>query len=648
MAQPKRNTIEIQDLRGGRNGTDSPQAIGMNQCVEAWDVDWFTGLLARKRVGSLAFSLTSGPTREVGSLLTWRPTVSAVYLLSFSNNVGTIEVHQHTGSAWGAITMGDAGADHVNAVAASLNGSAYLGYDTAVNRLHALDTGTTTIRRVGLALPAAPTVANTGAGAYAATLRYYKVAYAVISGSVTLRRSELSAAVSFTPSGAGTAARVTKPAALGEGETHWLLYASADNLSYYLIATTVVGTTTYDDSATPSAYTGDAPQLTGTNIPPPSVKAILSDGARLVMAIPWESSAASGETEIKQNRVWFTRLLGASGIGDLETIPVTVNQKNYIDIGELNDDGAITGLGGPIDSVIYAFQANRIVPLLPTGDGENPYAAPRTLTTVIGAVNHKCIVMAEDEGGQPAIYFISQRGPYRIGRNGLESLTANVEDLFAGARALDETIHGIYHKNRRQIWWTAETSPQVYTILVYDIKHGAFSRYTVPQGVIVKCSCLFFDATLGTLLVPYLGGKLSDNALIRRYDNIYTASPAADDAGAAYRGYIVTRAYVPAGIGQNIEMQAPSLLALASSGTTITINAIRDFGISPTASGTVLLTPTGSATRVLGVAQDCTINAVGVIQYEIGDASAIAKLWTLDGFSAPYEVREARQSATPS
>ena len=57
--------------------------------------------------------------------------------------------------------------------------------------------------------------------------------------------------MSFTPDGSHANATVTKPAATSPtcGETHWELYGSADDATYYLLATTVVGTTTVADPA---------------------------------------------------------------------------------------------------------------------------------------------------------------------------------------------------------------------------------------------------------------------------------------------------------------------------------------------------------------------------------------------------------------
>jgi len=116
----------------------------------------------------------------------------------------------------------------------------------------------------GITIPAAPTAADGGGAGTVTGQRWYKVAY-----TAGTRRSDLSAALAHTPGGANAAVVVTKPAAIGP-ETHWELYAAgAATGPFKLIATTVVGTTTYNDavSGTPPVYSGNAaPQLTWNRI----------------------------------------------------------------------------------------------------------------------------------------------------------------------------------------------------------------------------------------------------------------------------------------------------------------------------------------------------------------------------------------------
>jgi hypothetical protein len=221
--------------------------------------------------------------------------------------------------------------------------------------------------------------------------------------------------------------------------------------------------------------------------------------------------------------------------------------------------------------------------------------------------------------------------------------------LFDATIASDTSVHGIYHANRRQIWWVfAPVGGAVtYNMLVYDVKHDAYSRYSVPLGYVPTASCVYYDST-SAVMVPYLGGMDNSGGVprIRVYDDVFSAPFPATDGGTAYRGYLTTRAYVPAGLGTNVELKAPILLGtVIAGGVTIRVKAIRDFS-AETVTGDAQIALTGSVTRVLAVAQGCELNAVGVVQWEIGDATAATNsfLWILDGFSAPWEEREVRQS----
>lgn len=117
---------------------------------------------------------------------------------------------------------------------------------------------------LALGVPAAATVANTGAGAYAATLRYYKVQWYTVAAGVVTAQSELGAVVSFTPSGTGTAARVTRPGITSTAITHWQVYGSANGTTFVAISSQIaIATTTYDDSVAPGSYSGASPLTAG-------------------------------------------------------------------------------------------------------------------------------------------------------------------------------------------------------------------------------------------------------------------------------------------------------------------------------------------------------------------------------------------------
>src|SRR4051812_20785391 len=52
--------IVFDDLRGGRNDTDPPMKLPMNQATEFLNMDWKDATFGRKRGGSTAVSQTGG------------------------------------------------------------------------------------------------------------------------------------------------------------------------------------------------------------------------------------------------------------------------------------------------------------------------------------------------------------------------------------------------------------------------------------------------------------------------------------------------------------------------------------------------------------------------------------------------------------
>ena len=118
---------------------------------------------------------------------------------------------------------------------------------------------------------------------------------------------------------------------------------------WYRIARQAVASTTYDDTSA-SISTTNLSAVLGAYVPPPSAKYVLSDGSRILLGAAWEATAATGETAPKQNRIWFTPTLGTTDQGDDERLPNTVDQQNWIDIG---NSGPITGISGPVYGDIY-------------------------------------------------------------------------------------------------------------------------------------------------------------------------------------------------------------------------------------------------------------------------------------------------------
>lgn len=326
-----------------------------------------------------------------------------------SNDAGTVYCARRTGGVWSAVTLIDtpepANLSQMHGV--TFNGKFFLAYDSSVNRLHLWDG--TSVRRVGLIVSGQGSVADTGAGAYAATARYYRFAQRIKSGVDILAQSELSAALSFTPSGAGSAARITKPTTV-DSATHWVVYgligSSGDTYDLFEeLAEIAVGTTTYDDATAPASYDGDAPPELNTNIPPPSAKSLATDGSRLILSGAWESSAATGQTDPKQNRTWFTRALDASDFGDDEVTPDGL----WLNIG---DAGPITALG-TIYTEVYVFKLGATHKLVPTQNPDGPFTRV-LISENFGAVGQRCITNGETEDGFGAIFFADDHAVYRL------------------------------------------------------------------------------------------------------------------------------------------------------------------------------------------------------------------------------------------
>ena len=631
----------IDDLRGGRNGFDPPWALAANQCVDAVDVDFFQATLGRKRAGSANTSITfsaGGPfTGVISSAIRHVPgaadTAAELWLIDSAAVVGRLA----GATTFTAPTLKDAVAANFQAVrGASINGLLFLAYDSAVDRLHVWDAST--VRRTGMDTPAAPTVANTGAGAYAATIRYYKQSYTEVSGSTIVRRSELSAAVSFTPSGSGTAAQITKSAALSEGETHWEIWGSADNATFVRIANTVVGTTTYDDSTAPASYSGTAAPASGLNTNWTSVKYLLTDGNRLLGAGSWETGG-------KQSRVWFSPVLGSNDIGDLERVTNTATQKNWVDIKE-SDGGYITGFGGPLYGNLYVFKYYQFWKLIPTTDDDAPYQALQ-LDNTTGAIEQEAVTLGPDESGSQCLYFASANGPWRYSiTRGLEYMGHDVDDLWSTINlgATSVVAHIKYYPLLRQVWWWIATgsSNDPDKRLIFDTTLGRSTTEGVRGGwtrgtgssAAARCSVLFANtigATMSRDLKPYIGR--ASGTLLWKMDSGTT------DAGTTYQAYIKSKPFAPFGLGRKFDAADLLLMAKVQTGVTLTLTLDRNHG-EETRTSTASLTAAGTETRKLVKFEGSDIAECDVIQFQIGDAAAIDSTWTLDALVMPPRPEE--------
>lgn len=648
MLEPSKNGIAwIDDLTGGLNTTDPPEQIGDNQLQVAENIEWIETRVAQRRQGGQNNIGTE--VWGAGKTLLWAfrhtPTAdeTAAELWAMSNDTPNILGRLAAGSNFSAVTLADAistpnDAKYVEAV--SFNGKMFHAGDTSVDRLHVWDG--TSHRRAGLPAPgAAPTVADTGAGAYAAIKRWYKVMWTSTAGGGTPIRSEPSAVVSFTPSGGGTAARITRPTAPGEHETHWLVFASPDNVNFYYLATIVIGTTTYDDTTAPTAYVTTAfPALTATvtgdyYTTPPSAKYLLVDGARLLLLSSWETAAYT-------SRVWFTPILNTTPLGlaaDDERVPST----NYLDL-DPNDGGGITG-GIMYDGAPHVFKLSRLYRLSLTTNPTKPYT--RTIVSPrIGAISHRSIVLGEDDQGNECLYFLSRRGPYRLSPYGLEYLGRDLESGTWSRVTITATAgppFGVYYEKKGQVWWWVAVDGATRSNLVLKLSvryakrredgtvRGGWSTDTGDLGTSL-CAIMFsktLGATMSYDLKPYVGQLYAsgdpDGPLY-----MYDADAVDTDNGpraTAYTGRIKGKAFNPGGRDKRGGLLEGFITAKAT-GAALTISAIRDYG-KETIPAAVTIAGADTVSRDDQKIENLTVGDSKTIELTITDGG-VARPWTLD------------------
>jgi hypothetical protein len=665
MKQSDLKPIVIADLRGGRNGTDPPMALPFNQCTEALNIDWKDATLAHKRGGSIAVSQTGGTAFSLGMQTLERHVPgndeTAAELWGIDGAATPIWKRLTGGTSWANVTVDDAvSSKPQEIVGVALNGKRFFAYDSTVDRLHVYDPtlGSPRVRRVSFATPAAPTVANVGAGAYAAVLRYYRVRWLQLSGTTIIRRSEPGASVSFTPSGTGTAARITQPTVAGEGETHWEIERSSDNTTWYRLFGTgstvepspvAIATTTDDDSYTAAQNEAQpVSDAVGMHSRFPSVKFLMTDGNRLLGGGAWESAGA--DSSGKNSRIWFTPVLGSADKGDDERVPNQTTQKNWVDLNE-NDGGALTGGGGPLNGVPWWFKYRQVWKLRPTGDVTTPYL-PRKVRNDVGCIAHKTLALGEDQHGDAALYFLSHRGPYRVTINGeVQYLGRDNEDIWRTMNLGASTLvaHSTYYPDLHQWWlWIATgASNDPDTKMMLDVQRGfpdvngqirgGWAKHTSDSAG-ARCSCLFSNtlgASMSRDLKPHIGR--SSGTVILKCDTTDTT-----DNGTNFQAYATTRPLLTTGdLMRKVGLAESTLIGKATAGSDVTVTIERDFGRETRAHG-VSLAPAASETRVVKKVEGSEMGEADVIQLTIGDSAANTEVWTVDAMIAPVIPQETR------
>jgi hypothetical protein len=656
VGQPSKQPLRWSQLRG-YNTRNTPQSLPDDIGTVCTNVELIEGALGRRRPSLTALSLTGGPTGNIEQFLVHAPSATTAELWAISGGGVSLTGHRYrVGSGWSSVSFIDTPieASHYHVVGATLNDKFFLAYNSGVNRLHTW-TGTE-VRRVGIVPSAAPTVANSAAGgAYAATARYYRVAWRIKSGSVVKATSELSPAVSFTPGGASAAATITKPTT-PDSATHWVLYGligtAGDTYDLYEeLAETAVGTTTVDDSTAPASYDGDRPMELGINIPPPSCKYVVSDGSRLIMAGVHETSAAAGQTEPLEGFVYFTRKLGASDQGDDETVPNSATLKYRLPVGQ-SDGDIMVGLGGPIDGIVYVFKTRSIWRLIPTGIDTAPYTADLLTGGVgaaavyyplIGATAHNSIVAAQDAIGRPVLYFNGYNGPYRISPSGGVEYVGGDITLATTGRG-PRMFAGIWHRDKRQVWWVDafENKVHVYSPHLATLTptgwSGGWSLYSFGS-ITAPHSLAMFDVTASangtSSLVPIVGGILSAAASAGSADAVL-----ATDAGVAFTATATSKPFLMGGGFANVSCDSPILEGECESGATPTVALVIDHGRETRSGASPALTAIGSETRKAVTVESIEAADAQVVQIKVTWDSDQTK--AIDAVTVPYKVQERR------
>jgi hypothetical protein len=524
-------------------------------------------------------------------LAAWRPSTATHRLFAFSH-LTTLAVHSWDGSTWTSHALADAAGVPSCPCALTFNNKLFIAYNSSVNRLHVYDG--TSIRRVGLATGSSvPVPSNTGSGSYAAIGRYYRLQFLIKSGTDVVAMSELSAAVPFVPSGTGSGVLVGySPAPAEAAVTHWRLYGVHANLGdvydlYEQVGSDTVIGASITDTTDPSAYAGAQPPAQGTNIPWPSVKYLATDGNRLLGAGVWETTAAAGETTPKKSRVYFSRVLGASDLGDDESIPDTVDMRRWIDVG-FDDGDEIRGISQPVDGIVFVFKSHHIYALTPTGIDTLPYKA-ELVSAQIGLMpafeeSHRTILVVAG-----VVYFQGWSGTYRFSpTGGLEHIGWDITDENNFGPA---TVGAAWADAFQQLMLLRDSSAFAATPNLgaahIDVFNPAFSRNTEdgPRGGWVLWGTAGFDTPKTLLTFESSGSSFIRSAVLAsafRYVfvggshagaaalQVFNGDDQTDVGGVAFTPSIISHAHQT---GLNLSVYDP-LLEISAQASALTVPVV--------------------------------------------------------------------------
>lgn len=618
-----------------------------DQCTTAENVEFNLSTLGERRKGCISVSLPAAITGDVNMqavtflhryLPTSDETASELWALA-QHLTSQFYTLQRKTTAWFTVTPVtdiDVTSNRGYQLSAqTLHGKLFLAYRSVggVNRLNVWDG--TTLRPTGLTEPAAPSVANTGTPGTAYTgTRYFRVRYTKQVASVTVLRSEPSDATTFAPSGTGTAARITKPATISEGETHWEVEASTDNANFYRIATTVVGTTTYDDS---TAYVPGYATLTGSVLSEDigdyslihSGKFLAADQDRLLIGGSWEDTALA-------SRVSWSPVYGDPGVGNDERIPIDTD--NFLDLDGF-EGGPLTYLSNPVGGYIYAFKRSHTYRLGRTGQRSRAYEATN-ISKSLGALPGS-VVEGVDQYGMPCLYFLDpETGPCRTG--GARMIQSASRDILNTWRTVNTDAlivsRVVYYPESRQVhWWiatSAGTVPNLKIVLqtneTREMPDGVRKGWSTATGRIAGAyaACLYadnIDVNIARSLVlrPFIGVTAASGYVLRCDTGI-------DDNGLAYAARTVTKPFVLRGLLNKFGSLTIAILAKANSTASVIVKVIRDFGLESKEVETTLAASAMAESHVIKQLKNLNFSQMFAMQLEFKDAAVPAGTWELN------------------
>jgi hypothetical protein len=620
--------ILITDLRGGVNDSDSPLLLKANEMTEARNIDFRAGALGSKRNGSLGIDMTGAifdspiialfrhtPTNELGNDELW----------GLDEN-GHLD--RRVGGTWrGGVPRANnsvtVAAGNYDANAASLHGKLFIAAKGAENRLLVWDG--TVLRWAGFNLPLTPNVVNTAAaGAYKGT-RYFRIRYSHQVNTATIRRSEPSQVVSFVPSEVNDGAIITKPVGTeaptsiySEGQTHWEVEASLDNILFYRIAIVPIGTPTHTDTtAYATGYSwGALSETSGEYLPLGAARHVTVDEDRVLIAGSYFFAG-------RDATVWWTPVEADDGVGNDERIPQATLQ--YITFDGLSG-GGITALVAGVNGAVYPFKRSRIYKMVRTGIVSSAYD-PVTESWSRGATMRGA-VSALDENGLPCVYFLDEaKGLCRIGQRGVEDLAGNVETTWKrrnkNAIVPPRLLH---YPELDQVWYSVplDTATRPSLLFVYETQYGA-SLYHDGLPATAQAFVLFQRPSLS--MRPVFG---TDNTSLETggVSRVHYGDVGVSDNGVPYKAFAITKPFALGQVFQKFGVMSAVVVAAAHVATVL-VRLIRNMGVE-TLDRTISTAAEGNEGYVVRPLDSLSISDTNLLQFHLGDPVPSIQTWSLD------------------